>query len=105
MNITVQEKVIAFRADSKLYHIARVKLVVSAKKRGISLRQSYEPVEKEAFIKLNATYESYYNGRTLKSTIDNVEKNAGIPTNDTFIYQSYRGKSNHPDDVNVCAAG
>ncbi len=204
---TVQEKAITFPTDSKLYHISRVKLVASAKKRGVSLRQSYARVGKKAFIKhsrylharqmkrakkerrklktylgrmirdikrkvdfpdaelskllsisekilfqkkrdkqkiyslwvpeveciskgkshkkyefgckvsvattcndpwivsISAIHGNPYDGHTLKSTIDNAEKNTGIRANDKFVDQGYKGKSNPPDDVNVYVTG
>lgn len=51
VDTTVQEKVIAFPTDARLYHAARTALVKLAKERGIALRQSYERLGKKAFIK------------------------------------------------------
>ena len=50
VDTTVQEKAITYPTDSKLYHKMRRKLVKAAKKRDISLRQSYERLGQEAFI-------------------------------------------------------
>ncbi len=50
VDTTVQEKVIAFPTDARLYHKACRILVKLAKKQGINLRQSYERLGKRAFI-------------------------------------------------------
>lgn len=50
VDTTVQEKAIAYPTDARLYHKARVLLVKAAKKRGISLRQSYLRLGKRALI-------------------------------------------------------
>lgn len=207
VDTTVQEKAIAFPTDSKLYHIARMKLVDAAKARNINLRQSYERVGKKAFIKhgrylharqmkrakkerkklktylgrtirdikrkmpeadtallnlltmaekifhqekadknkiyslwapeveciakgkshkkyefgckvslattckdpwvvsIKAIHGNPYDGHTLKSTIDNAQSNSGVRAEDAFVDRGYRGKDNHPDDVNVYISG
>lgn len=46
---TVMEKAIAFPTDSKLINRAREKLVALAKKHGITLRQSYRKIGKQAY--------------------------------------------------------
>jgi len=51
VDTTVQEKVIAFPTDARLYHKARAALVRNAKRAGIRLRQSYERVSKLALAK------------------------------------------------------
>jgi len=51
VDTTVQEKVIAFPTDARLYHKARAALVRNAKRAGITLRQSYERVSKLALAK------------------------------------------------------
>ena len=51
VDTTVQEKVIAFPTDARLYHAARTALVKLAKERGIALRQSYERLGKKSYIK------------------------------------------------------
>lgn len=51
VDTTVQEKAIAYPTDSRLYHRARVLLVVLAKKHGIKLRQSYVRLGKQALFK------------------------------------------------------
>lgn len=48
VDTTVQEKVIAYPTDARLYHKARAVLVRGAKRMGIQLRQSYERVSKLA---------------------------------------------------------
>lgn len=50
VDTTVQEKNITFPTDTKLCHRMRIKLVLAAKKRGISLRQTYARTGKRAFI-------------------------------------------------------
>lgn len=207
MDTTAQEKAITFPTDSKLYQIARVKLVDAAKKRGVSLCQSYERVGKKAFIKhgrymharqmkrakkerrklktylgrtirdikrkvelpdaplvnllstaekvlnqqrtdknkiyslwapeaeciskgkshkkyefgckvsiattckdpwvvaINAAHGNPYDGHTLKSTVDDAARHTGTRAKDAFVDQGYKGKHNHPDDVNVYVTG
>ena len=51
VDTTVQEKVIAFPTDARLYYAAQTALVKLAKERGIALRQSYERLGKKAFIR------------------------------------------------------
>lgn len=55
IDTTVQEKAIAYPTDARLYHKARVLLVRAAKTRGISLRQSYLRLGKQALI-MNGRY-------------------------------------------------
>lgn len=207
VDTTVQEKAITFPTDSKLYEVARTKLVLAAKKRGVNLRQSYVRIGKKAYIKhgrymharqmkrakkerrklktylgrtirdirrkvispdkkllsllsisekilnqkrsdrnklysiwapeveciskgkihkkyefgckvsvattckepwivsINAIHGNPYDGHTLKSTIDKAEKNTGVRAEDAFVDQGYKGKHNHPDDVNVYVTG
>lgn len=50
VDTTVQEKVIAFPTDARLYNRMRERLVVAAEERGIKLRQSYRKVGKKALI-------------------------------------------------------
>lgn len=50
VDTTVQEKVITFPTDTKLCHRMRIKLISAAKKRTISLRQTYVRVGKRACI-------------------------------------------------------
>lgn len=50
VDTTVQEKAIAFPTDSGLYYKMLTKLVKAARARGISLRQSYKRVSKNALI-------------------------------------------------------
>lgn len=50
VDTTVQEKAIAYPTDARLYHKARVVLVRAAKRRGITLRQSYLRLGKHALI-------------------------------------------------------
>lgn len=207
VDTTVQEKVITFPTDSKLYHAARIKLVEACEKRNIELRQTYKRVGKKSFImhgrymhaqqtrrakkerkklrnylgrtirdiqrqitspdktlsnllalsekifkqektdknkiyslwapeteciskgkahkkyefgckvsvattckdpwvvSINAIHGNPYDGHTLKSTIDNAEKNCSVRAKDAFVDQGYKGKDNHPDDVNVYVTG
>lgn len=51
IDTTVQEKAIAYPTDAKLYHRARVLLVVLARKHGIRLRQSYVRLGKQALFR------------------------------------------------------
>ena len=51
VDTTVQEKSVEFPTDSRLYHKMRRKLVKAAKSRSIELRQSYERVGQESFVK------------------------------------------------------
>ena len=51
VDTTVQEKAVAFPTDARLYHKTRRALVRVAKERNIDLRQNYERLGKEAFIK------------------------------------------------------
>lgn len=55
VDTTVQEKFITFPTDSKLCHRMRVKLVIAAKKRRLTLRQTYVRVGKRALI-MHARY-------------------------------------------------
>ena len=50
VDTTVQEKAVAFPTDARLYNRMRVRLVVAAEERGITLRQSYRKVGKKALI-------------------------------------------------------
>jgi IS5 family transposase len=50
VDTTVQEKAIAFPTDARLYHKARLALVRAARERGISLRQSYRRLSKQALL-------------------------------------------------------
>lgn len=50
VDTTVQEKAISFPTDAKLCHRMRVKLVAMAKKKGLTLRQTYVRVGKRALI-------------------------------------------------------
>ena len=50
VDTTVQEKAIAFPTDARLYHKARLALVRAAHERGISLRQSYRRLSKQALL-------------------------------------------------------
>ena len=56
-------------------------------------------------VAINAIHGNPYDGHTLKSTIDNAEKNSGVRAKDAFVDQGYKGKDNHPDDVNVYVTG
>ena len=47
---TVQEKAIAYPVDSRLLEIARHKIVVHAKRCGITLRQSFDTYESREFV-------------------------------------------------------
>lgn len=51
VDTTVQEKAITYPTDGKLYQAMRQKLVKAAKRRGVSLRQSYVRVGKRALVK------------------------------------------------------
>jgi IS5 family transposase len=51
IDTTVQDKAIAFPTDARLYHKARRRLVLEAKRRNIELRQSYARVGQVAFRK------------------------------------------------------
>lgn len=51
MDTTVQEKAIAHPTDARLCHRMRQKLVALANRAGIKLRQSYERVGKNLFIR------------------------------------------------------
>ena len=51
VDTTVQDKAIAFPTDARLLHKARVTLVRRARKAGVELRQSYERVGKQAFVR------------------------------------------------------
>lgn len=51
VDTTVQDKAIAFPTDARLLHKARVALVRRARKAGIELRQSYQRVGKQAFVR------------------------------------------------------
>jgi IS5 family transposase len=55
VDITVQEKAIAYPKDSRLYHKARVLLVNAAKDQKIPLRQNYRRLGKKALI-MNSRY-------------------------------------------------
>jgi len=50
VDTTVQEKAITFPTDTKLCHRMRIKLVLAAKKRGLTLRQTYVRIGKRACI-------------------------------------------------------
>jgi len=51
VDTTVQEKAVAFPTDARLYNHARIILVRAARKRGVTLRQSFVRVGKYAFFK------------------------------------------------------
>ena len=51
VDTTVQEKAVEFPTDARLYHKMRRKLVKASKTRSIDLRQSYERLGQEAFVK------------------------------------------------------
>jgi transposase, IS5 family len=51
VDTTVQDKAMALPTDARLLHKARVTLVRQARKAGIELRQSYERVGKQAFVR------------------------------------------------------
>lgn len=53
VDTTVQEKAVAFPTDAKLYQKMRERLVREAKRLGITLRQSYKRLGKEALVKQN----------------------------------------------------
>ncbi len=53
IDTTVQEKAISFPTDAKLYQKMRERLVKEARVRGISLRQSYVRLGKNALVKQN----------------------------------------------------
>jgi transposase, IS5 family len=53
VDTTVQEKAVAFPTDARLYQKTRRALVRAAKERDIDLRQNYERLGKEAFVKQN----------------------------------------------------
>jgi len=51
VDTTVQEKAVAFPTDTRLYHKSRRALMRAAKERDIDLRQHYERLGKESFVK------------------------------------------------------
>ena len=62
VDTTVQEKAIAYPTDARLYHKARCRLVKLAHARGINLRQSYQRIGKNCFIRQSR----YANARQFK---------------------------------------
>ena len=51
IDTTVQEKNITFPTDAKLYHRMRERLVTTARKAGVKLRQTYERLSKKALFR------------------------------------------------------
>jgi len=70
VDTTVQEKVITFPTDAKLYHKMRVNLVKAANKRNIVLRQSYSRVGKFALLNQNR----YAHARQMKRAKKELRK-------------------------------
>jgi transposase, IS5 family len=70
VDTTVQEKAITYPTDSKLYHKARENLVKLAKEKGLSLRQSYQRVSKQALFKTGC----YFRAKQMKRARKQVKK-------------------------------
>jgi len=68
VDTTVQEKAIAFPTDARLYHKARRALVRLAKKMNIDLRQSYERIGRNVFIKQGRYASAGQHKRAKKAT-------------------------------------
>ena len=56
-------------------------------------------------VAINAAHGNPYDGHTLKSTVDDAARHTGTRAKDAFVDQGYKGKHNHPDDVNVYVTG
>lgn len=56
-------------------------------------------------VAIAAHHDNPYDGATLKSTIDQVERLTGTKPKEAFVDRGYRGKEHHPDDVKVHITG
>jgi IS5 family transposase len=56
-------------------------------------------------ISIFAEHGNPYDGHTLKKSIEQSERITGIKAKDAFVDKGYRGKENHPDNVNVYVSG
>ena len=54
---------------------------------------------------VEACHGNPYDGHTLKSSLDQVQRLYGQRPEQAFVDRGYRGKHNHPDDVQVFVAG
>jgi IS5 family transposase len=52
-----------------------------------------------------AVHGNPYDGHTLKRSLDQSEKMTGVRAKYAFVDKGYRGKENHPENVNVSVAG
>jgi IS5 family transposase len=54
---------------------------------------------------IDAHHDNPYDGATLKSTIDQIERVTGVRPKQAFVDRGYRGKEHHPADLKVQIAG
>ena len=54
---------------------------------------------------VDAVHGNPYDGHTLKTSIDQVERLCGQRPKEAYVDRGYKGKHNHPDDVKVQVAG
>ncbi len=54
---------------------------------------------------IKAHHGNPYDGRTLKASLKQVKELSGIKPKQAFVDKGYRGKENHPEDVEVFITG
>ena len=60
---------------------------------------------KRQVVAVSAEHGNPYDGRLLKSTVSQAEKNTGEKVKDVFVDKSYRGCKHHPEGVGVFISG
>ena len=60
---------------------------------------------KNWIVGVDALHGNPYDGHTLNSSIDQVERLSGQRPQQAFVDQGYKGKNNYPDDVEIMVAG
>lgn len=56
-------------------------------------------------VSVTAIHGNPYDGHTLSQSIDIAEKSTGVRAKCAFVDKGYKGKDNHPDDVDVYLTG
>lgn len=60
---------------------------------------------KNWIVGVDALHGNPYDGHTLNTSIDQVERLSGQRPQQAFVDQGYKGKNNYPDDVEIMVAG
>jgi len=60
---------------------------------------------KNWIVGVDAIHGNPYDGHTLNSSIDQVERLSGQRPQQAFVDQGYKGKNNYPDDIEIMVAG